>query len=398
MNVIKKYWDSVYVYILLSVPGFCMCAGIFWTVFKALGEYQNLQWNRIIMFDCSQLIYLAVALYYIYKNKKDSTYIPEHMVYVKGFLVLALFIQYNFIMYLFPSEHVWACTFLFFATLVFLFDSKLMFLNIMSYAVSLLAAHLLRPADFLPLESSDLREVVMFRIVIFGLTAFCILLIVYFVERFLMQAQESDEENVRLIEKQLEYYRDMELMDTEIRKFRHDITNHFICMEFLLNHGNTEELKTYFKDLQASVSFQNRMYFTGNEILDAILNHDMRYYCKEEVKVTVYGNLPKLETVSAMDLCTLFSNLLSNAIASANQCIGVLEPQIDIHFSAGSKYFSIVIANSLLPNSSMEKKKKKDRNHGHGTNKIKGVVEKYGGSLEQQVEQEMVTMTIYLPI
>lgn len=398
MNVIKKYWDSVYIYVLLSVPGFCMGAGIFWTVFKALGEYQNLPWNRIIMFDCSQLIYLAVALYFIYKNKKDSSYIPEHLMYIKGFTVFALFVQYSFILYLFPSTHVWSCTFLFFAIIVFLFDSKLMLLNILSYAVSLLVAHLVRPADFLPLEDPDLREIIMFRLTIFVLTAFCILLIVYFVERFLMQAQESDEENVYLIEKQLEYYKDMELMDTEIRKFRHDITNHFICMESLLNNGNTEGLQKYFGDLQESFSFQSKMYFSGNEIIDAILHHDLRHYCKEEVQVTVYGSLPQVDKVSAMDLCTLFSNLLSNAIASTNQCVGVLEPQIDIHFSGGKKYFSIVIANSLLPESSVKKKKKKDRNHGFGTHKIKNVVEKYNGSIEQSVENEMMTIIIYLPI
>ena len=29
VNVVKKYWDSVYLYILLIVPGLCMCAGTY---------------------------------------------------------------------------------------------------------------------------------------------------------------------------------------------------------------------------------------------------------------------------------------------------------------------------------------------------------------------------------
>lgn len=398
MNVIKKYWDSVYAYVLLLVPGFCMCAGLFWTICKWRGLYRNLPWIAIIVFDCSQLIYLSAALYFIYRNKKEHTYISEHLVYVKGFIVFALFIQYNFILYLFASVHVWECTFLFFAIIVFLFDSKLMFLNIMSYFFSLVAAHILRPEAFLPLEEPNLREIVAFRIVIFILTAACIMIIVYFVERFLMQARESNEENVHLMEKQLEYYRDMEFLDTELRKFRHDIKNHFIGMEALFNSGKTEELQKYFDDLQQSFSFQKKIQFSGNDIVDAILHHDLPHYCREEVKVTIYGSLPDITTVSSMDLCTLFSNLLSNAIASANQCRGLSGPEIVIRFSSGKTYFSIAISNSILAENIRNKGKKKDRNHGFGIHKIKNVIEKYGGRFEKNVEQDRMSITVYLPI
>ena len=395
MNIIKKYWDSVYIYVLLAIPGFCMCAGLYWTICKLFGYYSQLSWLQIAMFDGSQIIYLLIALYFIYQNKKDSSYIPEHLKQVKGFAVLTLFIQYNFIMYLFPSEYVWSCTFIFFAILVFLFDSKLMFINIMSYFGSLLVAHILKPDEFLPLEQGNVEEVIAFRVVICVLTSCCIILIVYFVERFLMQEQESSEENAYLIEKQLEYYKDMEIMDTELRKFRHDIVNHFICMEYLFNSGKTEELGTYFQDLQQSFSFQQKMHFSGNDIVDAILHHDLPNYCREEVKVTTYGSLPNIQTVSAMDMCTLFSNLLSNAITAANQCIGNLEPEITIHFSGGKKYFSIVMSNSTLIQS---KVKKKDRNHGFGKSKIKGVMEKYHGNYEQNVENNIMTIKVYLPI
>lgn len=397
MNIIKKYWDSVYIYVLLLVPGFCMCAGIFWTVCKAAGLYPDLSWLKISLFDCSQLLYLTAAFYFIYQNRKDSSYISEHLPAVKGFIIFALFIQYNFILYLFPSSHVWECTFLFFAIIVFLFDTKLMFINILSYFLALLAAHIFHPASFLPLESPDVAEILAFRLTIFVLTAACILIIVYFVERFLMQARESREENIHLMEKQLEYYKSMTLLDTELRKFRHDIKNHFLCMETLLRNNKTEELKIYFQDLQQSFSFQNNVRFSGNDIVDAILHHDLPHYCREEVKVTVYGSLPEIKTVSSMDLCTLFSNLLSNAIASANQCAVMSEAQIFIRFSAGKTYFSIAISNSTLEVQT-EKQKKKDRNHGFGVHKIDEVIEKYDGRLEKQIGAKTVSVTAYLPI
>lgn len=398
MNIIRKYWDSVYIYVLLLMPGFCACAGIFWTVCKLYGLYPGLQWTQILAFDGSQVIYFIVGIFYIYKNKKDSSYIPEHLLYVKGFIVLALFIQYNFILYLFPSVHVWECTFLFFAIIVFLFDSKLMLVNILAYLGSLVVAHVTKPDKFLALYDAGWKEALAFRIIIYGLTSLCIFVIVYFVERFLMQAQESSEENVQLLEKQVKYYRDIELMDTELRKFRHDIISHFLCMEYLFKNEKKEELDKYFQDLKQSFSFQEKMYASGNDIIDAVLNHDLHSNCKKEVEITVYGSLPKINTISAMDLCTVFSNLLSNAVTSANQAAENFQSQLIVQFLCGSTYFSISITNSISEQYMEKKYKKKDRDHGFGMYKIKAVVDKYKGSFEQNVESQMVTTTVYFPI
>lgn len=380
------------------MPGFCACAGTWWTICKLLGWYNHLDWAQLLTFDFTQIIYFSVAIIFISKNRKDHSYIPEHLAEVKGFIVTALFIQYNFIMYLFPSEHVWECTFLFFAIIAFLFDSKLTLLNVIAYFFALLTAHMVRPESFLPLNDANVTEVMAWRMMIYWLTSICILFIVYFVERFLMQAQESDEENVHLMEKQLKYYRNIELMDMELRKFRHDIKNHFMCMEYLFRNDKQEELDQYFLDLQQAFSFQKKMYVSGNDIIDAILNHDLNSSCKKEVQVTVYGSLPPLETVSAMDLCTVFSNLLSNAIASVNKVDESLQPELIIRFMGGNSYFSITVSNSFYEDADAQTKRKKDRNHGHGIRNIKETVEKYEGSFEQYIEKDMFICSVYFPI
>ncbi len=397
MNVIKKYWDSVYIYVMLLVPGFCMCAGIYFSILKYLGLLVELTWTQILMFDCSQLLYLGIALFFIYRNKKDSTYISNNLIVVKGFIVTILFIQFNVILYLFASPHLWECTFLFFACITFLFDSKLMAGNIICYFLALAVAYVLRPEDFLPVGQGVVWEIMAYRIMIYWLTSICIMVIVYFVEHFLIQAKESNEENVKLIEKQLEYYKDMELLDREIRKFRHDIVNHFMCMEMLFENGKTDELRQYFGELQQDFSFQKKFYFSGNDIVDAILNHDLTYHCKEGVEVTVYGSLPEIKTVTAMDLCTLFSNILSNAITSANQCVSVCDARIEISFASGRKYFSIEVSNSVQGQVG-NREKPKDRNHGYGVGKVKSVLEKYNGKSEMELKEQIWTLTVYLPI
>ncbi len=395
MNVVKKYWDSVYIYILLLIPIFCMCAGAFWTLFKCMGHYQSLEWKSVIIFDCSQIIYFVISLYYIYKNKKDANYIHKNLIYVKSFMTIVLFIQYNFILALFASEYVWECTFIFIAIIIFFFDVKLTIINLFLYYMSLLVAHIRKPEAFLPTEAKNLIEIIAFRFTVIGLTTICFIVIVYFVEHFLMSYKEKDEENLQLLEKQLEYYKDMELLDTEIRKFRHDINNHFICMEHLLKSGKTEQLRDYFEDLQKTSSGQHKMYFSGNEIIDAILHYDLPHSCNENVIVKIYGSLSEIKTVSSMDLCTIFSNLLSNAIKSVNECIEELSPELNIRFLSGEKYFAVEISNTIIAKNSINKK---DRNHGFGINKIKEVIEKYDGKIESIIDGSKIKLTIYLPI
>lgn len=398
MNIIKKYWESVYIYVLLLVPGVCMAMGFFWTVWKAAGLYLEVSWYQVLLFDCTQLIYLAIALLFIHKNRQQPTYIADHLIFVKSFVVLALFVQYNFILYLFPSQFVWECTFIFFGLIMFLFDSRLMFLNIMLYFVSLLVVHIVRTEEFLPLDAFNLMEIIVWRIWMLGLISLCMMVSVYFVEKILIQVRESRAENVELLARQLKYYEDMELMDTEIRKFRHDITNHFICMEAMLNAGKTEELKQYFEELQKEFSTQKKMYFSGNDIVDTILNHDLAHNCKEEVEVVIVGKLPEVKTVSAIDLCTIFSNLLSNAIKEANKCVEEPESEVSIQFAGGNSFFSIRISNSMLEENEADKFKKRDRNHGYGSDKIKNVLEKYSGRFEVEKKAHKMAITIYLPI
>ena len=143
---------------------------------------------------------------------------------------------------------------------------------------------------------------------------------------------------------------------------------------------------------------QRKMCYSGNDIVDAILHYELSRSCDARVTVNIYGNLPNISTVSKIDMCTLFSNMLSNAIASANQCVGTMNGKITIKFSSGGKYFSICIINSVKDTGNVIVKNRKDRNHGHGVGKIKGVLDKYDGRVEQSLEQGALTIAVYLPI
>ena len=161
-----------------------------------------------------------------------------------------------------------------------------------------------------------------------------------------------------------------------------------------------DELAEYFSELKTSFSFQDKIHYSGNLIIDSILNYELTRIEDTSIHVTVYGRLPKIETVTSMDLCTLFSNMLSNAIIAVKNA-GISGALLSVSFESGSSFFAITIRNQTAPEAAELKRKKQrsaNRNHGFGIGKIKEVCNKYDGMFEQNYKDQIMTTRVYLPI
>ena len=196
MNVIKKYWNQVYQYILLLTPLACMCAGVIYTIRKLSGWHPDTPWFLVLLFDTSQIIYLLICLRFINHKKKHHYYSQKDIFKIKLFLTIALFIQYNFIVHCFPSADTWSCTFIFMGFIAFLFDFKLTLIHVSGYTVFLLIGHFLYLEKLMPHFSGTKEEILPLRIIIYFLTSLSIILITYFVEKFLIEQQAEENENM----------------------------------------------------------------------------------------------------------------------------------------------------------------------------------------------------------
>ncbi|MBQ9140785.1 MAG: GHKL domain-containing protein, partial [Lachnospiraceae bacterium] len=67
-------------------------------------------------------------------------------------------------------------------------------------------------------------------------------------------------------------------------------------------------------------------------------------------------------------------------------------------FAGGTTFFSIKISNSVSEEDERKIYRRRDRNHGYGNDKIRGVLEKYAGRFEMDKKEHMMIITIYLPI
>lgn len=401
MNIFEKYWEYTYRSLILYVPLACICAGIYFTICWMNGMYPEVSWPWIVVFDASHLVYFVCSMHFIYrkKYKQEATWdmLPE----IKKFISIELAIQFNFLVHLFASDYIWSVVFIFFVLIAFLEDFKLMVGNSIFYIISLFIGYEMHSETYLPDNTPHYIGILAFRIVDTCVVVVFLCILTFHMEEFLTHTKAEDEEKQFLLEKQLEYYERLDLMDKEIRRFRHDIKNHFACMEHLLMQEQLSEAITYFTHLKEEYDGTKTLYMSGNVIIDSILNYNLSGV-KERmaVDILVFGHLPQIETVTSMDLCTVFSNILSNAIGALTHQMGN-EKKLVIRFQSGKRYFSITVSNSTDETEVRENHTvhaNRDRNHGHGKHQIHAVIEKYQGTFEQKIEEGLFVSHLCLPI
>ena len=220
---------------------------------------------------------------------------------------------------------------------------------------------------------------------------------------FLIYFREKNEEKSKLLrierelnESQNKYYQLM--LEKETRKFRHDLNNHLFCLRELAKREDLCEIKKYLDGMSSELQkIRELSYSTGNDLFDAILN-DKLLDISKDIVVTVKGKFRHELSLDAIDVCTIFSNLLQNAVEE-------LEPIrksgfLNIEIRSGQQYTEIEIKNSVrrrvklekngLPQTSKEDKK----NHGMGLKNVKRTVERCHGNLKINSDEQVFSVLV----
>lgn len=120
--------------------------------------------------------------------------------------------------------------------------------------------------------------------------------------------------SVKYLGEQVEQYKYLELREEETKKFRHDIRNHMHMINSFLNEKNYAAVEEYMKAMDVKIESIGNKLTVYNGIVDAVINRYQSEALKEGVSLEVKGRFPVESRVSAFDLCTIFSNLIENAI------------------------------------------------------------------------------------
>ncbi|MGM9538946.1 MAG: GHKL domain-containing protein [Candidatus Onthomonas sp.] len=164
-----------------------------------------------------------------------------------------------------------------------------------------------------------------------------------------------------------------------------------------------EEREAYLREMEQAVKTYQAWYVTGNSVLDSILTQKRLYCAKHDIELTCTADGKALEGLAARDICTIFGNLLDNAIEAVSGYEERENRVIHGEVCRKQSFLIIRIDNYFsgpdgLDDQIPETTKRDKTRHGYGLKSVRYVVEQYGGSLVLKAEHHWFIVKIMIPL
>lgn len=204
---------------------------------------------------------------------------------------------------------------------------------------------------------------------------------------------------------QREYYQSILRAEEETRKYRHDMNNHFMVIEGYLKKDKPDEAEKYIKSLKEScLNVSRKKYNVGNDVIDAISGYYLQL-SDDFADINVNGYVPDDIGIDDINLCTIYANLLKNAVEELQRLKseGYNNLILKIDFRVGKYFFEISVKNTAKENIDFNgintsTSKGDKNNHGIGLSNIKRAVEKENGNITLSQADGFVHADVIIPI
>lgn len=222
-----------------------------------------------------------------------------------------------------------------------------------------------------------------------------LLFINLFLFHLLSRFSKSNEENMEL-QKMLQhqkmqqiYFEQVKEASAQMHELRHELHNYMFYIEQLLKEKRYDELENYVANFNCTQLSITDFIDTGNTVISALLNQKRAYARSLGITTDIQVILPKDFAIEEMDLCSLISNLFTNAI---EHCSQLKDSEISIEIMPVKNYLSIVFKNRasydvLKQNPALSTTKKDLANHGIGLKVVRNITAKYDGMLNYKTEE-----------
>ena len=210
-----------------------------------------------------------------------------------------------------------------------------------------------------------------------------------------MEKQREEEKN-RYYLRQLET---MEAFSESMRSFRHDLKNHTIAMQAYLKNKQYDALETYLSDTFIEKALSEESIHCGNTVIDSILNFKIHEAGNKGITLEAKVSIPPQLHISDSDLTVILGNLLDNAIEAVEPLTEERVIQLTISYQKGNLILSVKnpYKGELLKKGDRWITSKKDKDlHGYGLSNVKHIVDKNGGTMRIQTEQQIFSVTMML--
>lgn len=187
---------------------------------------------------------------------------------------------------------------------------------------------------------------------------------------------------------ELEYYNSINEKMQEIRKIRHDFNNQLQTVyNMIMNEkekGQQVALQLL-EQLRQQIEEAAPVYYCSNLIVNVILAEKVQKAKEQDISMDISVEFPENTSLEKVDLCSVFSNLLDNAIHAAALAKGQRTITVNTWFQAG--YCIIKVTNPFSPDATNLQATidKTNELHGYGLLILDAIAQKYHGEFNTHI-------------
>lgn len=187
----------------------------------------------------------------------------------------------------------------------------------------------------------------------------------------------------------------------EVRGLKHDMYAHMMVLSHYLRVKEYDKAQEYLSKVMNIPVFQNATFIdVGNDMVNALISQKV-HASQAQIIISTWGLFPERFWIEDMDICVLFSNLISNSVEACER-LRYKKKEISLLIEEDEDGVSFTIKNptecEMGENASAWKTTKEDKeNHGYGMRNIKHIVAKYHGDIKISCEDGLVLVKIRFP-
>lgn len=192
-TAVEVYLSTVFKWGLIILVSAAMCATIMFNTEKIFGLCPEVPWSATIMLGIMDIIFYAIAIFIVKTSFDENGYLKDGRLKVgKMFSTIVVVIQWNYLLYAIPSRTFWGFLFFFLILIAFFLDIKLVLINGLICMISLFVGWGIRGTDLMPVKDELFITDVLMCVAALALSLVGLLIFVYFVSHFLVNAKKDE--------------------------------------------------------------------------------------------------------------------------------------------------------------------------------------------------------------
>ena len=176
-----------------------------------------------------------------------------------------------------------------------------------------------------------------------------------------------------------------------IRRIRHDFKDNISAVYRLVEEDRKQEALKYMKEYLAELAEKEVFIKTNNPVVNAVINSKLSAAKSYGINIVCIC-ISDFSGIADLDLCSLLSNILDNAISACKSCLPESK-RIYMNISADEYKYDFCVKNTistsvLKNNPKLLTDKRNKKEHGLGVKIIKSIAEKYEGKVDFYEESD----------